>query len=75
MRHDPVMHPGLPDRFNPRTRKGCDSNIVSTEKPSSGFNPRTRKGCDVPSSVFFNASKSFNPRTRKGCDWDERILS
>ena len=32
--------------FNPRTRKGCDWELVLQVMPRQCFNPRTRKGCD-----------------------------
>ena len=32
--------------FNPRTREGCDSNILYVSHKSHDFNPRTREGCD-----------------------------
>ena len=35
------------NRFNPRTRKGCDSSLLFTALKLACFNPRTRKGCDV----------------------------
>ena len=34
------------ERFNPRTRTGCDAWSRRTTKSGSGFNPRTRTGCD-----------------------------
>ena len=33
--------------FNPRTRKGCDTEDAEGNWVVSGFNPRTRKGCDL----------------------------
>jgi len=36
------------DRFNPRTREGCDFISSPTILASDiGFNPRTREGCDM----------------------------
>jgi len=32
--------------FNPRTRKGCDTNRRGKRSDNERFNPRTRKGCD-----------------------------
>ena len=34
--------------FNPRTRVGCDSRLLSSKTTSYCFNPRTRVGCDHP---------------------------
>jgi len=33
-------------RFNPRTRTGCDLCPLAAIPPHIGFNPRTRTGCD-----------------------------
>ena len=33
--------------FNPRTREGCDVNIITKTPKVTDFNPRTREGCDV----------------------------
>jgi len=32
--------------FNPRTRKGCDRELIWSSIQTGSFNPRTRKGCD-----------------------------
>ena len=32
--------------FNPRTREGCDTRILSNVGLTDNFNPRTREGCD-----------------------------
>ena len=33
-------------RFNPRTRRGCDSRGLKQGLWGPRFNPRTRRGCD-----------------------------
>ena len=33
--------------FNPRTRTGCDGDVMPRTDEYLGFNPRTRTGCDV----------------------------
>ncbi len=33
--------------FNPRTRKGYDTNSYQVLMTNSSFNPRTRKGYDI----------------------------
>ncbi|WP_158607119.1 hypothetical protein [Parabacteroides sp. AF18-52] len=53
--------------FNPRTRKGYDTN--STLNQLRCFNPRTRKGYDAFGDLKLLNSSSFNPRTRKGYDF------
>ena len=56
--------------FNPRTRVGCDGQLVlsisqrlfvSIHAPAWGATPRPLTG--------FLRHKSFNPRTLVGCDW------
>jgi len=37
----------FPERFNPRTRTGCDKHVVNNLDVILGFNPRTRTGCDL----------------------------
>jgi len=67
-RHPRQYLPHTPQRFNPRTREGCD---LLRRKGNSGitsFNPRTREGCD---SAWYSPGlcpSCFNPRTREGCD-------
>ena len=59
-----------PPHFNPRTRVGCDGQLVlsisqrlfvSIHAPAWGATPRPLTG--------FLRHKSFNPRTLVGCDW------
>ncbi len=35
------------NHFNPRTREGCDYDILTGESLVTHFNPRTREGCDA----------------------------
>ena len=38
--------------FNPRTREGCDSNLIDDNRIAGlDFNPRTREGCDAKSGL------------------------
>mgnify|MGYP007007404615 CR=1 FL=1 len=52
--------------FNPRTREGCDSGLVTGfDRRRVRFNPRTREGCDEPlDSVDYSFHKfqSTHPR-------------
>ena len=57
-----------PTGFNPRTRKGCDINVIIGLQIYHCFNPRTRKGCDPIITRTLRRHCGFNPRTRKGCD-------
>jgi len=34
------------ERFNPRTREGCDVEALVRAELLTRFNPRTREGCD-----------------------------
>ena len=39
--------------FNPRTREGCDRDIIKRKRRYQHFNPRTREGCDASKSTDF----------------------
>ena len=56
------------DRFNPRTRVGCDLQVTLPKRLLRSFNPRTRVGCDIVGARKTELRNSFNPRTRVGCD-------
>ena len=57
--------------FNPRTREGCDSPLVTYIQKTNNFNPRTREGCDgILGFGIVVDILHFNPRTREGCDED-----
>ena len=58
----------LIERFNPRTREGCDSCGGAVAVQPEGFNPRTREGCDKRKPCIGSPGCGFNPRTREGCD-------
>jgi len=55
-------------RFNPRTRMGCDYDIIGKTDNVICFNPRTRMGCDSRNRGGAYGQGRFNPRTRMGCD-------
>ena len=38
---------GKDERFNSRTREGCDVSQTSPSRSASRFNSRTREGCDA----------------------------
>ena len=38
--------PNLCNRFNSRTREGCDVQMGDDYRTNGGFNSRTREGCD-----------------------------
>ena len=72
----PLLVPGkdtAPDRFNPRTRTGCDTPTTPRVRTRTGFNPRTRTGCDATAKSTSLSQYCFNPRTRTGCD-DDTVL-
>ena len=58
------------NRFNPRTRTGCDWRDRPSGHGLPGFNPRTRTGCDLYLYLYWQTIQCFNPRTRTGCDPD-----
>ena len=39
--------------FNPRTREGCDQELIQRSSRCSNFNPRTREGCDLWGAEHF----------------------
>ena len=66
--HGSQFHPLLMSYFNPRSRKGSDSDTMAKTKYTKDFNPRSRKGSDfIVFTVTFSLS-DFNPRSRKGSD-------
>ena len=54
--------------FNPRSRKGSDSDLICTIPAFCYFNPRSRKGSDFSGSRLPGKHNHFNPRSRKGSD-------
>ena len=42
------------ERFNPRTRMGCDGSLYVYGRYHRSFNPRTRMGCDTTASGVFD---------------------
>jgi len=44
------------NNFNPRTREGCDVNIVIKILDYTYFNPRTREGCDGLENLIKNTN-------------------
>ena len=51
MRLSSRKHDTLPNRFNPRIRKGCDYYPIMLKHIPVSFNPRIRKGCDFKSGL------------------------
>ena len=62
-------------RFNPRTRTGCDRSSRRILTNQRSFNPRTRTGCDAVVTLTLAIDRRFNPRTRTGCDVDGSPVS
>ncbi len=58
----------VPERFNSRTRTGCDIRKFTRRAKMFCFNSRTRTGCDSARAVCPRRLWCFNSRTRTGCD-------
>ena len=52
------MH-ALLDRFNPRTREGCDEMFALQNTEEQSFNPRTREGCDGRAVGLHRSGRRF----------------
>ena len=63
-----VIQVGRNKNFNPRSRKGSDSALVTFSPLASDFNPRSRKGSDFKICGVSGRQSNFNPRSRKGSD-------
>jgi len=58
------------DSFNPRTRAGCDSNLLVFITVCRTVSIRAPvRGATTLYNLERSIQFSFNPRTRAGCDW------
>ena len=53
-------------RFNPRTRVGCDIAAKTFSSGFKGFNPRTRVGCDRPELILIRPLCLFQSTHPRG---------
>ena len=54
--------------FNPRTRMGCDNNLLKMPLLGILFQSTHPHGVRHPYRLFDTQARGFNPRTRMGCD-------
>ena len=61
--------------FNPRTREGCDMNIMFSGCKKLVSIHAPARGATCIFSMTNNTRFCFNPRTREGCDFSDSITS
>ena len=69
-----IQHQAQTGHFNPRSRKGSDTLLVTPSLTCPNFNPRSRKGSDFLWHILYQFQKNFNPRSRKGSDATSTFL-
>ena len=55
--------------FNPRSRMGSDTTLITEIRKYPNFNPRSRMGSDGRPAPKTNKNNYFNPRSRMGSDF------